>query len=87
MGPPIWAILSLLEARIVSTLLESPAFHRGVRKVHRRVHEMRHGKIETPPEDVGGAYQERPKPARGGFKRFAELFLEELQSGSKPRGK
>lgn len=35
-----------------------PAFHRAVRKVHRNVHEMRHGKLDLPPEEDGGTYIE-----------------------------
>lgn len=55
-------------------------FHRSVEQVHRRVHQLRHGK---PPEYYGGTNIEEPAQ-QGGIKHFAKLFWEELKNGHKP---
>jgi MIOREX complex component 7 len=35
-------------------LLASPAFHRAVRRVHKKVHEVRHGEKLYDPAEMGG---------------------------------
>ncbi|EQL31312.1 hypothetical protein RJZ56_003575 [Blastomyces dermatitidis] len=72
--------LRFLEIWLTARLLSSPAFHRTVRHVHRKVQEIRHGKS---PEDMGGTNIDKPE---GGLKRFIELFREELknQAGKGP---
>ncbi|EGC40761.1 hypothetical protein HCEG_00123 [Histoplasma capsulatum var. duboisii H88] len=45
-----------------------------VRQVHKKVQEIRYGKS---PEDMGGTYIDKPE---GSFKRFFELFREELKN-------
>ncbi|KAK3698299.1 hypothetical protein LTR37_017007 [Vermiconidia calcicola] len=64
--------LSVLEAYLVQALLRTPAFHRGVEKVARRVHKIRHG---TPPEEMGGTNIDAP--GNGSFLRH---FTEEVQT-------
>ncbi|KKZ62486.1 hypothetical protein EMCG_03099 [[Emmonsia] crescens] len=65
---------------LTARLLSSPAFHRTVRQVHKKVQEIRHGKA---PEDMGGTNIDRPE---GSFKRFIEQFRDELknQAGKGP---
>jgi len=82
MGPHLWPILAELERRLVQTLLRSPAFHRGVEKVHKNVHRLRHGKL---PEDMGGTNVDEPKGK--GVKHFFELLWEELKTGHRPESK
>ena len=64
--------LRFLEAYLVQMLLRTPAFHRGVEKVARQVHKMRHG---TPPEEMGGT-----KIDRSGNHSFVKDFYEEVQT-------
>ncbi|KAJ9602293.1 hypothetical protein H2200_013148 [Cladophialophora chaetospira] len=71
----------MLEKRLVDTLLRSPAFHRGVQKVHKKVHEIQHGK---PPEYYGGTNLDTPEATEGGAKNFFKIFWEELKTGHKP---
>ncbi len=35
-------------------LLSSPTFHRAVRRVHKKVHEIRHGEKFYDPSEMGG---------------------------------
>lgn len=64
--------LALLEAYAVQALLRSPAFHRGVEKVAKGVHRIRHG---IPPEELGGTKIDGPN--NDGFLRH---FNEEVQT-------
>lgn len=43
--------LQVLEAYLIAALLRQPAFHRGVEKVAKQVHRIRHG---VPPDELGG---------------------------------
>ncbi|KAI7357210.1 hypothetical protein KC354_g10124 [Hortaea werneckii] len=54
--------LRVLEAYAVAALLRTPGFHRGVEKVARQVHRIRHG---TPPEELGGTKID--EPGKSGF--------------------
>lgn len=45
-----------------SQLLRSPAFHRGVHGIHKRLHRWKHG---TPPEELGGTNLDGMKPDDG----------------------
>lgn len=64
--------LQVLEAYLVAALLRTPAFHRGVEKVAKQVHRIRHG---IPPEEMGGTKIDQP--GNGGFLRH---FTDEVQS-------
>lgn len=77
-------LIVLVQRKLIDTLLRSPAFHRGVQKVHKQVHQFQHGK---PPEYYGGTNLESPEVKNGGVKKFVELFLDELKTGHKPQPK
>jgi hypothetical protein len=64
--------LRVLEAYLVQLLLRTPAFHRGVEKVARQVHRVRHG---IPPEEMGGTKIDQP-----GNSSFLKHFNEEVQA-------
>jgi hypothetical protein len=64
--------LRVLEAYLVQALLRTPAFHRGVEKVARQVHRVRHG---IPPEEMGGTKLDEP-----GKSGFLKHFTEEVQA-------
>lgn len=64
--------LRVLEAYLVQALLRTPAFHRGVEKVVKQVHRVRHG---IPPEELGGTKIDQP-----GNSSFFKHFNEEIQS-------
>ncbi|KAI5361468.1 hypothetical protein Slin15195_G125830 [Septoria linicola] len=63
--------LRVLEAYAVQALLRTPAFHRGVEKVAKQVHRIRHG---LPYEEPGGTNLSDPsKPG------FGKHFMDELR--------
>ena len=64
--------LQVLEAYAVAALLRTPAFHRGVEKVARQVHRVRHG---IPPEELGGTKLDDPQG-----NAYLRHFGEELQT-------
>jgi hypothetical protein len=64
--------LRFLEAYMVQLLLRTPAFHRGVEKVARTVHRVRHG---IPPEEMGGT-----KIDGQSNESFLRHFSEEIQT-------
>ncbi|KAM3422449.1 hypothetical protein BST61_g2797 [Cercospora zeina] len=63
--------LRVLEAYAVQALLRTPAFHRGVEKVAKQVHRIRHG---LPHEEPGGT--NISDPSQPGFSKH---FLDELK--------
>ncbi|KAH8661470.1 hypothetical protein BGZ60DRAFT_413256 [Tricladium varicosporioides] len=67
--------LRVLEAWLVARLLASPTFHRGVRRVHKKVHEIRHGKD---PSEMGGTAIDDPAGKFDG-KKFLTAYKEELK--------
>lgn len=64
--------LRVLETYLVQALLRTPAFHRGVEKVVKNVHRIRHG---LPPEEMGGTKIDQP-----GNSSFLKHFSEEVQT-------
>ena len=64
--------LAFLEAYAVQALLRTPGFHRGVEKVVKTVHRVRHG---IPPEELGGTKLDAP-----GNSGFMGHFLEEVKT-------
>lgn len=63
--------LRVLEAYAVEALLRTPAFHRGVEKVAKQVHRIRHG---LPHEEPGGTnISDASKPG------FGKHFIEEMK--------
>ena len=65
-----------IERRLVTSLVRSPAFNRGVERVNQKIYEFRHGKL---PEDMGGTKLDEPD--RKGVKYFFKLFVEEVRTG------
>lgn len=63
--------LRVLEAYAVQALLRTPAFHRGVEKVAKQVHRIRHG---LPYEEPGGTNISDPSQPT-----FRKHFLDELK--------
>jgi hypothetical protein len=58
-------------------LLQSPTFHRAVRKVHKKVHEIQRGeKLVDPSEARGGTNIDRPRPDP---RRFLKHYMDELK--------
>ncbi|KAL1957978.1 hypothetical protein VTO42DRAFT_5370 [Malbranchea cinnamomea] len=68
--------MRFVEAWLVTKLLSSPAFHRAVRRVHKTIHELRHGKA---PEDMGGTRIDKPR-LRDFFKYFREELKNQLRN-------
>jgi len=64
-----------LKAWAVATLLRSPTFHRGVEKVVKGVHRVRHG---TPMEEMGGTKMDGPTGPTQFLKHFREELKEQL---------
>ena len=58
---------------LTEQLLRSPTFHHGVRAIHRRVQDVRHGRDPNEPLRHGEATQH---PDQGGFFKY---FVEELK--------
>lgn len=67
--------LRVFEVWLTARLLASPTFHRGVRNVHKKVHELRHGKD---PAEMGGTNIDNPD-AKG----FLGHFIDELKEQAK----
>ncbi|KAL3426297.1 hypothetical protein PVAG01_03088 [Phlyctema vagabunda] len=61
-------------SRNSSQLLQSPLFHDGVRKVHKTVHRVRHGKD---PAEMGGTNIDHVGESRP--QRFLKFYIEELK--------
>lgn len=48
--------MRLLQSLTYSQLLRSPLFHKGVRRVHRKIEEVRRGEKLYDPEDFSGLH-------------------------------
>ncbi|KAK3290130.1 uncharacterized protein B0H64DRAFT_447435 [Chaetomium fimeti] len=79
-GRLLWAVVLRLENVLVNQILRSPTFHRGVRRVHRTVEDIRYGRDPSDPLRQGEATAE---PNRSG--NFIKYFIEELRNQA--RGK
>ncbi|KAL2145399.1 hypothetical protein VTI28DRAFT_7326 [Corynascus sepedonium] len=79
-GRILWAVYLRVEDLIVAQILRSPTFHRGVRRVHRTVEDIRHGRDPNDPLRQGEATAE-PNQSTNFFK----YFIEELRNQA--RGK
>ncbi|KAF2501449.1 hypothetical protein BU16DRAFT_522422 [Lophium mytilinum] len=69
---PMW--FRVFEAWAVTRLLQSPAFHRAVHGVHKRVMRLRHG---TPMEELGGTNIDKPGP--GLLEHFRKEIKDQLK--------
>ncbi|AEO67668.1 4df078db-4c21-4391-9e20-c6c0809050e8 [Thermothielavioides terrestris] len=75
-----WTLYLSVEDRIVHFILRSPSFHRGVRRIHRTVENLRYGRDPNEPLRQGEATAE---PSRS--QSFLKHFIEELRNQA--RGK
>ncbi|KAH7028828.1 uncharacterized protein B0I36DRAFT_363451 [Microdochium trichocladiopsis] len=65
------------EDYIVAQILRSPAFHRGVRSIHDRVQEHRHGRNPHEPLRPGEATRDPDQQSSSGF---LSHFIDELRN-------
>ncbi|KAL2131703.1 hypothetical protein VTI74DRAFT_4722 [Chaetomium olivicolor] len=79
-GRLLWAVYLRVEDLIVAQILRSPTFHRGVRRIHRTVEDIRYGRNPSEPLRQGEATAD---PSRSGT--FLKHFIEELRNQA--RGK
>jgi MIOREX complex component 7 len=72
--------LHVFEDRIIEHILRQPGFHRAVSRVHKAVHEARHGRDPSQPMSQGEATRdpEAVKNGLGRTGRFWTLFREEV---------
>ncbi|KXJ90035.1 hypothetical protein Micbo1qcDRAFT_73527 [Microdochium bolleyi] len=70
------------EDYIVAQILRSPAFHRGVRSIHDRVNEHRHGRNPHEPLRPGEASRDPDQQSASGF--FGH-FVDELRNQARGR--
>ncbi|KAI9052434.1 hypothetical protein LZ554_003780 [Drepanopeziza brunnea f. sp. 'monogermtubi'] len=75
--------LAIVEVWLVTRLLQSPTFHRAVRKVHKKVHEIQRGEKLVDPSSSsseaqarGGTNIDRPRPDP---RRFLKHYMDELK--------
>ncbi|KAK3385209.1 hypothetical protein B0H63DRAFT_472533 [Podospora didyma] len=73
----LWQVWLRFEDQVVHQILRSPAFHRGVRKVHRKVEDIRYGRDPLDPLRPGEATAEPGKPG------FLKHFIDELKNQAK----
>ncbi|KAK4235091.1 hypothetical protein C8A03DRAFT_46697 [Achaetomium macrosporum] len=76
----MWAAWLRVEDLIVAQILRSPSFHRGVRRIHRTVEELRYGRDPSEPLRQGEATADPT-----GSSSFLRHFFEELKNQA--RGK
>ncbi|KAG7284218.1 hypothetical protein NEMBOFW57_010582 [Staphylotrichum longicolle] len=80
LGRLLWTVLLSVEDRFVNQLLRSPTFHRGVRRIHRTVEDLRYGRDPSEPLRQGEATAE---PKRAG--NFLKYFIDELRNQARGR--
>ncbi|KAK4443306.1 hypothetical protein QBC34DRAFT_386384 [Podospora aff. communis PSN243] len=77
-GPNLlWAIWLRLENKIVASILQIPAFHHGVRRIHRIIHDAQHGRDPNEPLRQGEATED-PETVKS--ESFMKHFVEELRN-------
>ncbi|KAK4136136.1 hypothetical protein BT67DRAFT_375989 [Trichocladium antarcticum] len=75
-----WSLVLRIEDVLVATILRSPSFHRGVRRIHRTVEDMRHGRDPTEPLRQGEATAD-PHRTTGFFKHFIDELRNQFRGG------
>ncbi|POR38685.1 Uncharacterized protein TPAR_01114 [Tolypocladium paradoxum] len=80
MSPYIWAlrIIQAFEDRIIAAILRQPGFHRAVGRIHRTIHERKHGRNPREPLAPGEATADPASAGRG--QSFARHFFDELKN-------
>jgi len=66
---------ALIEVWLTNQLIRSRLFNRGVRAVHKKVHELQHGKD---PAELGGTNIDKAEYANR--KGFLKYFMEEIKA-------
>ncbi|KAH8798221.1 hypothetical protein F5882DRAFT_458187 [Hyaloscypha sp. PMI_1271] len=69
--------LWIVEAWLVQRLLASSTFHRAVRRVHKKMHEVRQGEKLYDPSEFGGTQID--KPAGTDMRKFIRYYMDELK--------
>jgi len=67
----------MLEVWLVARLLSSPTFHRAVKGVHRKVHEIRTGEKVHDYSEMGGTNIDKLGPSD--FQKFRKHFVQEIR--------
>ncbi|OIW26704.1 hypothetical protein CONLIGDRAFT_683661 [Coniochaeta ligniaria NRRL 30616] len=70
----LWRVFLAFEDRIIQQILRSPTFHRGVRHVHRKVEDLRHGRNPDEPLRPGEATEDPHKTS------FLQHFIDEVKN-------
>ncbi|CZT01430.1 hypothetical protein WAI453_006916 [Rhynchosporium graminicola] len=70
----VW--LRLAEVWLTARLLESQTFHKVVKRVHKKMHEIQRGEKLDDPSEMGGTNIDGPKPDA---QRFLRYYMEELK--------
>ncbi|KAB5536252.1 hypothetical protein GE09DRAFT_1226974 [Coniochaeta sp. 2T2.1] len=70
----ILRVFLAFEDRMITALLRSPTFHRGVQKIHRKVQDVKHGRDPNDPLRPGEATEEPGKPS------FLQHFIDEVKN-------
>ncbi|CAL3971827.1 unnamed protein product [Diplocarpon coronariae] len=70
------AWIRLLEVWLTAKLLSSPAFHRAVKKIHKKVQEVKRGEKLIDPAETTNTCMERRKLDP---QRFLRHYLDELK--------
>jgi len=65
-----------LQVWLTTRLLESAIFHKVVKRVHKKVHEIKLGEKLEDPSEMGGTNIDTPKPDA---QRFLRYYMEELK--------
>ncbi|KXX74039.1 hypothetical protein MMYC01_209554 [Madurella mycetomatis] len=79
-GRLLWAVYLRVEDLIVAQVLRSPGFHRGVRRIHRTVEDIRYGRDPSEPLRQGEATAD-PHRTEG----FLKHFINELRNQARGR--
>lgn len=73
----IFYALADIERRLIETLLRSPSFHNGVRRIHRVIQDVRYGRNPDEPLRPGEATED---PQKTKLETFFKHFIEEIRN-------
>ncbi|KAK4203175.1 hypothetical protein QBC40DRAFT_167467 [Triangularia verruculosa] len=77
-----WQVYLRVEDQIVARILQSPGFHHGVRRIHRRVEDFRYGRNPHEPLRPGEASAD-PREGHEQARSFLKHFIDELKNQAK----
>ncbi|KAK4664532.1 uncharacterized protein QC763_511710 [Podospora pseudopauciseta] len=80
----LWQVYLRVEDHIVARILQSPGFHHGVRRIHRRVEDFRYGRNPHEPLRQGEASAD-PREGYEQARSFFKYFIDELKNQAKGR--